>query len=500
MNTFHVQGAVPISSESYISRAFEDQVTAAIFAGRYVLVLGPNQHGKSSGLLRVRRNLTENGIECPSVDLQGLPRASTYQELLQLVCHSLARSVGWDYAEPDGLDVSFLESWLDLLLPANDSPVVVFIDEASRISDESQRNSFYGQIRAIANKRADSARSSIAARIRFVFSGTFQPETLVDEINSPFNVCDRVETEDISLAEAKTLAALGSGRATQVVEEIYELVGGHPYLLQRAFLFVEESSLDVMEALQSLFSRFREGSDMFFERLFGTVLSSEALLSIAAELVTAGSIRNVPANPDYRYAVVLGFAARHDGRLSFRSPLLAELTAHSPQVVGGGTREAGRLYVLDIDRFNFIQDPDSKVVTHQFYRSGVILYNAKSYRVALAAFGAALEGMLQDWLPHVSGADLAGAITSSGVSFGRFEDRADPKTWNLSTCCKVARKVCGGNVVIDPPEALREWRNSIHPQVALRQRVDEAELEPEALAANALLTVLMRDLTDLATP
>lgn len=63
--------------------------------------------------------------------------------------------------------------------------ISTLIDEAPSIANDNFRNVFYGQIRAISTARAAAQPESLPRRVRFIFSGTFQPETLVNSVNSP---------------------------------------------------------------------------------------------------------------------------------------------------------------------------------------------------------------------------------------------------------------------------------------------------------------------------
>jgi predicted AAA+ superfamily ATPase len=47
----HLQGPVPLGHESYIERPFELKLIRELQAGRWVLFLGPRQHGKTSALV-----------------------------------------------------------------------------------------------------------------------------------------------------------------------------------------------------------------------------------------------------------------------------------------------------------------------------------------------------------------------------------------------------------------------------------------------------------------
>ena len=99
--------------------------------------------------------------------------------------------------------------------------------------------------------------------------------------------------------------------------------------------------------------------------------------------------------------------------------------------------------------------------------------------------------MLIDMLSRQSSSDLATAAT--GVRFNRFEDMADPKSWRLVNLITVARKIVGRGD-LEPPQALREWRNTIHPAVCLQNYLPDKELGPEVRTAAGMFETLLRDL------
>jgi predicted AAA+ superfamily ATPase len=72
MSNFHTQGAVPLDSPAYVEREFERNVIQNVFNARWVLVLGPRQHGKTTGLIRVNNYLEHSGFLSAFVDFQGL--------------------------------------------------------------------------------------------------------------------------------------------------------------------------------------------------------------------------------------------------------------------------------------------------------------------------------------------------------------------------------------------------------------------------------------------
>ena len=199
MSEFHNQGAVPISSGAYIPRAFEEQVFGEVAVGRWVLLLGPRQHGKTTGLVRLNARFREGGFASVLVDLQGLPPCADFRKLLLWFTDQIGRNLGREIPRPRDENQADVAVWLDAAFAHGGPPPVVIIDEAGSIENTDFRNSFYGQIRQLSSLRADAPEGAIAKRIRFVFAGTFRPETLVHEQNSPFNVCQTVQTDDVSL-------------------------------------------------------------------------------------------------------------------------------------------------------------------------------------------------------------------------------------------------------------------------------------------------------------
>ena len=180
MTSLHTQGPVPVWSWAYVERPFESEIYRSVIAGRWVLLLGPRQHGKTTALYRIKARFEEVRVPVAIVDLQSIPPQETYIALLSWVAakvHRQFRSVELE-GEPHSYPDEF-SSWLELVLPEESGPVVVAIDEASSIVNDQWRNTFYGQIRSITTARATAGLGEVPERIRFIFSGTFRPETLI---------------------------------------------------------------------------------------------------------------------------------------------------------------------------------------------------------------------------------------------------------------------------------------------------------------------------------
>jgi hypothetical protein len=500
----HITGPVPLTSEFYIERAFEREAVKLLLNRQWALLLGPRQHGKTSALIRIRRSLNATGFRCAFVDLQGLPPGLNFSGMLNWFSKQVADSLGHKLVKlPEGTSDS-IEDWLNCAVPMPGTPVVILIDEASAIRDEHIRNAFYGQIRAIKSAAAHANQSSLSATIQFLFSGTFRPETLVDDLNSPFNICMRVDTEDLGLKEVVKLAQLALGRqdVTKLAECIFHNVGGQPHLVQ-SFLAVandheEANELDAIDAEVARLSI--QGSD-HLDSIFRTVVQEPALLQIGSTAATHGKIKNDPANVHYKFMMILGLMRREGNDLYFRNMLYETMARSSTQMLPESAQKFGiasHFYMVEISAFAFIKDVEYREICHAAYNGAIASINSRNHRLALVGFGVALETILLDWLIREPPASIAGAISAAASkkrpSFIGQERVLDPSTWRLVNMMLVARLFNRVRGPIDPPEALREMRNFVHPAAMKKRYLSEEALGPEAVAAGGLLGMVMRDI------
>lgn len=511
MSQFHTQGPVPLDAPAYVERDFEQETLEHLLNQRWVLLLGPREHGKSTGIARIKRSLVQNGLLVVSIDLQRLPPCESYEELLDWVANHAARSIGATIGDhPSGDESHELLSWLETFIDPGETPVLVIIDEAANIADSQFRNSFYGQIRGIASARTDAAPNTLVRRMRFLFSGMFRPESMVHPANSPFNVCERVETEDLGLEQSIELVRRAgedveadranngdaAGDVIEYVNRTFNLVGGHPYLqqaiLSRTFQADPADREDVFaSAIEDL-----KYKDMHTSALLSRVLADEPVARIAAQLAEYGELPMIPGDNDYKHICVLGLAKREGAFLRFRNDLYAEVARNSPQLrpeVVPNT-PISPVVALPDGSFDFMRDDRLREVASSAQRGAANSATSGSYRLALVGFGTALEAILIDWLKSISATDLQNAVQNAdNPNFSRFEDPLDPATWRLVNLMKVGRAIQNLAQDVDLHEALREFRNTVHPMRAVESGLTEAELGPEVQAASGLFMMVVRD-------
>jgi hypothetical protein len=509
MSEFYNQGAVPLNSRAYIPRSFEESVYQEIISNRWVLLLGPRQHGKSTGIVRLKKRFKEAQLIAASVDFQRLPPYENYNELLRHVAEQLVKSIENGRVTPPGAESEgdFL-SWLNGIFPLGNTPIVVMVDECATIENSSFRNAFYGQIRQISSQRADAGANDIAARLRFMFSGTFRPETLVHEQNSPFNVCQQVYTDDLTLEQANELATNVHPDVLPFVERAFELVGGQPFLLQTIFLettrspdaSLEDAFNDTLNELPALVTNHLEG-------IFSKIIGSSNLVGKVSEMVLTGQTRLFPADSDCTFLQTVGLAKREGMQLVFRNHLYKTVAEESPQLLSEQAAPAldSPIFALESGSLDFMRINDYREVATSAYEGATRAHQNGNYRLALIGYGSALEAVLIDFLMGLPAASRTTAIAAGSASqdpskrpnFTGREDQNNPETWKLFNLINVVRHVRVGTKAPELSHALRDWRNLVHPAAAVNHYPDESKLKPESVAAAALFAMLTRDIDDL---
>jgi len=497
---FPTLGPVPLSSDKYVPREFSDDLIRQVLRGNWILLLGPRQHGKTSALIRVKKTIVEEGIKTAFVDLQNLPPLENYEQLVTW----FVRKVGRQFDCPDVDDVvsDDVSEGIAQVTPAGNEQIVVIIDEASNIANEEWRNSFFGQIRGISSERAHAPDGSVAKRICFVFSGTFRPESLIATANSPFNVCERIETNDLDRAAILGLAKkqFADDVANEIATLIEAEVGGQPYLVQRAMASISESEVP-LTALRLYIEKIKVGDTSHFTDLFGKVIGDPKLKEIVSSMSQNGAVQNEPIDDDFKFLQILGIAKRNGANLDFRYPIYRHVASVSPQLNNNipiGVTTAP-LHKLNSQYFAKIQDPHRNEFVTKAYDGAIAAFNVGSNRICLSAFGAALEAILLDYYAQQPPADIAAAVTSLNrsqhiqIHFQRNEQQNNPDTWRLVNLVKVADQMSGRNP-IECPNALRDWRNFIHPDVALTNYHTDEHYAPEARVAANLIEMILRDM------
>ena len=108
-------------------------------------------------------------------------------------------------------------------------PVVIAFDEITAVPDELKRP-FFTRLRGIFNDKTNPAAPAEARALQFIFCGSFDPDRVIDDETSPFNVAQTIETADCDFTVdqiAELAARVGVGVDAVAIQRA---TGGQPYL------------------------------------------------------------------------------------------------------------------------------------------------------------------------------------------------------------------------------------------------------------------------------
>jgi hypothetical protein len=495
---FHVGGHVPIDSPAYADREFVQRCFDELSGKRWVVLLGPRQHGKTSGLVRLVEMLRQANVKVAQLSLQGRPDSPDVEELFEWIARKIAGQLGVELVPPQPADRGDLDAWLSSALPPEPSQTVVIFDEAAAIRDDETRSSFYHQLRRLHDER-DSPRSpNLGSGLTFLFSGTFEPKRLVaDDLASPFNVCRTVETDDLRPDGVKSLVErLGANQAFPLVDRALELVGGQPFLLQYVLSEVErgDAAVSAEERFAEVEQKLLAGDSEHLTDLLSAIVNDPALRAITQNVVAKGEVP-FSATPEHRSLVILGFGRRDGTKLVPRNRLYGEVASRhfllsaSPQPVG-----AAKVAPPGPGSLAFVVDDDLRTIAEEMLEAGFEAFNSGHKRLALIGLGSALEAILIDLLEQAPSSDLTNARNRAHPSLKGREDASKPDTWRLVNLIKVADKLPSlANASLSAAHTIRELRNQVHPALVREGGLAQAELDAEFDSSKGVLAAVMRE-------
>jgi hypothetical protein len=253
-------GAVGLDSPYYIRRQADDRVAKLVRdRGVTVLIKGPRQVGKTSLLARGQAMAQSDGQRTLYIDFQLIDEAhfASLKSILYYIAYRLAREFRatvkpvdvWDdiLGAPESLTL-FLE---EAVLNDRNIRVTLCLDEVDRIFQFPFRNGFFAMVRAWHNARS---RSELWNRLNLLIGHSTEPALFIDDINqSPFNIGEVFRLFDFSRAEAERLNEINGWpvRNSAELDDLMNLVGGHPYLVRQS-LYVLRTGIASVEELRGV--------------------------------------------------------------------------------------------------------------------------------------------------------------------------------------------------------------------------------------------------------
>jgi DNA-binding SARP family transcriptional activator len=239
-------GAVPLGSPYYVERAADPQFHEALERGDSIVLLkGPRQSGKTSLLARGLQGARSRGAAVVFTDFQGLnaDHLASMETLLLALAEDLCEQLGLDTPPAEcwtprlGPSPSFRRYMRREVLGKLQAPLVWGLDQIDLLLACSFATEVFGLFRSWHNERALDPTGPWGGLTMAVAYATEAHLFIADLNQSLFNVGTRLVLPDFDLANVADLnRRYGSPlRSDDEVRRLFELAGGHPYLVRCAF-------------------------------------------------------------------------------------------------------------------------------------------------------------------------------------------------------------------------------------------------------------------------
>ncbi len=255
-------GGMASDNPFYIQRVGEQQFIEGILKNHALLrIKGPRQYGKTSMMSKALQLARDNGYEIIAISLQqwNVTVLKDLSKLLQQICHNVCKKLkidvkqlkeAWEdeFLDEKGKCTAFFE---DFVLTQSDKPLVLAFDEADRIFEFPEvSNDFFGLLRFW---HEESKNNPVWKKIRMAVTYSTEAYMAIKNLNqSPFNVGNERELKEFSQDEVTRFAQIhGLQYQPEQICKIMEMVGGHPFLLHKAFYEIVSGNYTFEQLLET---------------------------------------------------------------------------------------------------------------------------------------------------------------------------------------------------------------------------------------------------------
>jgi hypothetical protein len=254
-----VGGVVPLDSKFYIERPADELFMDAVRRrDTIVLAKGGRQMGKTSLLARGIALAREMGIRVGVIDFQsvGSKPLESDESLYKWMAYSLGQQLGLEAKVNDvwsdwlDANTNFEEFIRNQILSNSTQPFLLALDEVDRLFTRPYGSDFFGLIRSWHNRRALEPGGPWSQLTVAIAYATEAHLFIADLNQSPFNVGTRLALEDFTIEQVSELNNRhGKPVNSADVRQLYNLIGGQPYLVRRALQILAHKQMSFPELM-----------------------------------------------------------------------------------------------------------------------------------------------------------------------------------------------------------------------------------------------------------
>ncbi|MGK7902578.1 MAG: AAA-like domain-containing protein [Hormoscilla sp.] len=256
------EGQVEMASRFYIDRPpiESDCYHTIIQPGALIRIKAPRQMGKTSLMARILHRAQREGSKTIALSLQLANQRvfANSDSFLQWFCASIGMELGmldklanfWQLAEIIGSNQCCKAYFEQCILPELSTSLTLGLDEVDRVFASPEiADDFFGLLRAL---HEEGKRRSIWKNLRLIVVHSTEVYIPLDANKSPFNVGLPIELPEFNSQQVLALAQRhGLPWQRAEVEELMQLVGGHPYLLRLGMYHLARQEVTLSQLVRS---------------------------------------------------------------------------------------------------------------------------------------------------------------------------------------------------------------------------------------------------------
>jgi serine/threonine-protein kinase len=227
--------------------------------GALIRVKAPRQMGKTSLMARILHHASEHGYQAIPLSFQRADNKlfSNLDQFLRWFCEQIGRRLKRlnqleDYWKGDNSKDKCITYLEECILDEIDNPIVLGLDEVDLVFPHREvADDFFGLLRSwYESARYGDAASDLWAKLRLVVVHSTEAYVPLNINQSPFNVGMNVELPEFNSTQVQDLAQrYGLRWSEQSVEQLVNLVGGHPYLIRKALYHLRRQDVTLEQLL-----------------------------------------------------------------------------------------------------------------------------------------------------------------------------------------------------------------------------------------------------------
>jgi hypothetical protein len=299
----------------YVRRPSDNLIEEiAALAGNTIAIKAPRQMGKSSLLMRYLGACEDARKRVAFVDFQTFTdtEIGDFPTMLRQLAKLLLRRLKLEAARsPEFSTPSDFTAFVeDEVIAKVNAPLTLAFDEVDRVLGRSYQSDFFSMLRLWHNRRAEP--SSVWEEVDLALVIATEPYLLIDSNDrSPFNVATAIEPQAFDRTSLDDLnSRYGAPLAVAELDDLIELVGGHPYLARLAFYRIATGQ---SASFDELYDKAPTHEGPFGDHLRSMLMllgEQNGLLAAMKQAIANGSVRD----EETYYELHGAGLAKRDGR------------------------------------------------------------------------------------------------------------------------------------------------------------------------------------------